>query len=400
MNGKPRRQFKPSRASQIATWAVWLYVLGVAAAWLILWQGGDRWWFATLMLFGPRWIYALPLIVLVPAAVRLRRRLLLPLALSAVVAVGPIMGFCVPWPALGRSAEPTLRVLSWNVQEHAADTATLAALMAATNPDVVALQECCATCQQPEWPAGWNVHRHGLLVTASHYPLQVVASSQRRWPPSEWPPTNALCCVIQTPNHRIRFINLHLRTPRQGLAEVLNRRTLISPSQRHALDDEIEYRRLESEELQAWLDQFPDPRVIAGDFNMPVDSAIYRQTWSRYGNAFSAAGLGWGHTKHTEVPGWQYGSRIDHILTGPGWRPCRSWTGPESGSDHLPLLADLVWIGPERSAGLTAASVSPRRNPRETPAAIVGQALLPVSVPTTGRSARPTKTITFVIPSP
>jgi endonuclease/exonuclease/phosphatase (EEP) superfamily protein YafD len=343
MNGKPRGPAKPSAASRILGWLVWPYGLGVVAVWLLLWQGGDRWWFATLMLFGPRWIYGLPLIALVPAALKVRRRLLLPLALSAGVVAEPIMGFCLPWQTLGRSDEPTLRVLSWNVQEHAADTATLAALIAATNPDVVALQECCPNCEQPTWPAGWHVHRQGHLVTASHYPIETVEFSQRRWPPSEWPPTNGLRCVIQTPNHRIGFVNIHLRTPREGLSAVLSRRTLVSPSKSAALLEEIEYRRLESEELQAWISQFPGPLVIAGDFNMPADSAIYRRTWSKYTDAFSAAGCGFGHTKHTQVLGLTYGARIDHILAGPGWRPCRAWTGPDSGSDHLPLLADLVW---------------------------------------------------------
>ena len=36
---------------------VWLYFTLVLAVWLLLRLGGDRWWLATLMLFGPRWLY-------------------------------------------------------------------------------------------------------------------------------------------------------------------------------------------------------------------------------------------------------------------------------------------------------------------------------------------------------
>ncbi len=76
---------------------VWLYVAMLAVVWLLLRLGGDRWWFATLILFGPRWLCAVPLAALVPAAALVRRRLLWPLTAAAVVAVGPIMGFCLPW---------------------------------------------------------------------------------------------------------------------------------------------------------------------------------------------------------------------------------------------------------------------------------------------------------------
>ena len=86
----------------------------------------------------------------------------------------------------------------------------------------------------------------------------------------------------------------------------------------------------------------PASMILAGDFNMPVDSTIYRDVWNRYANAFSTSGFGFGHTKHTDVRGWRFGIRIDHILTGPGWWPKRCRVGPDIGSDHLPLLVDLV----------------------------------------------------------
>jgi endonuclease/exonuclease/phosphatase family metal-dependent hydrolase len=188
-------------------------------------------------------------------------------------------------------------------------------------------------------------------VTGSRYPIRDTDFSQRRWPPSKWAPENALRCVIETPKVRIRFINVHLETPREGISAVLNRGTLISPSRSDALTERIECRRLESEELVGWIGQSSEPVLIAGDFNMPADSTIYRQSWAKYTNAFSAAGTGFGHTKHTEVLGRQYGSRIDHILAGPGWRPCRSWVHLDLGSDHLPLLADLLWKDAHQRAG-------------------------------------------------
>ena len=54
----------------------WLYLLGLVLIWLLLWFTTDRWWFSTMMAFGPRWIYPLPLAVLVPACLLLDRRAL------------------------------------------------------------------------------------------------------------------------------------------------------------------------------------------------------------------------------------------------------------------------------------------------------------------------------------
>jgi vancomycin resistance protein VanJ len=78
--------------------------------------------------------------------------------------------------------------------------------------------------------------------------------------------------------------------------------------------------------------------VIAGDFNLPVESAIYRQHWAQYRNAFSQTGIGSGYTKHTRL----FGVRIDHVLSSKDVQPIRSFVGKDVGSDHLPLIADLA----------------------------------------------------------
>src|SRR4051812_9826777 len=46
----------------------WLYLLAVIAVWLVLRFQSDRWWLATLVLFGPRWLVAAPLPLLLPLA--------------------------------------------------------------------------------------------------------------------------------------------------------------------------------------------------------------------------------------------------------------------------------------------------------------------------------------------
>jgi endonuclease/exonuclease/phosphatase (EEP) superfamily protein YafD len=81
------------------------------------------------------------------------------------------------------------------------------------------------------------------------------------------------------------------------------------------------------------------PVVVVGDFNMPAASAVFRRHWGGYRDAFGDAGWGWGHTfanRWTRV-------RIDHVLTGGGGRATDCWVGPDVGSPHRPVLADLAW---------------------------------------------------------
>ncbi|MHB1035971.1 MAG: endonuclease/exonuclease/phosphatase family protein [Pirellulales bacterium] len=330
------------RLAGAVPWCVWLYVAMVAGVWLLLRVGGDRWWFATVVLFGPRSLYALPLAVLGPLVLWTRRPMLRHLTAAALIVVGPIMGLCLPWAWLTAPEGTTIRVLTCNISGSAVDVHRLAALIDLTQPDLVALQECPADLGMI-WPKGWHVCRAGELLIASPHPLDSQQAVRNDHPPSRWPPVNGLRCSVAMPRGPVGFCCVHLNTPHRGLSEVLDRQTLVNPARSTELAAGIVNRRRESEDLAEWLQGGSGPWIAAGDFNMPADSAIYRASWAGYVNAFSAAGLGFGYTKWTPVRGWLYGLRIDHVLAGGGWRPRSSWVGPDVGSDHLPLVADLAW---------------------------------------------------------
>jgi vancomycin resistance protein VanJ len=76
---------------------------------------------------------------------------------------------------------------------------------------------------------------------------------------------------------------------------------------------------------------------VAGDFNMPVESSIYRAHWGDLKNAFSTRGLGWGGSKKTS---W-HSVRIDHVVHNHSWRCIHAAVGPDVGSDHRPVFAVL-----------------------------------------------------------
>ena len=325
-------------------WLCWGYLTMVIAAWLLLRLAADRWWPVTPLLFGPRWLLGFPLLLLVPAAAILRRKSLWPLLVASALLLGPIMQVCLPWGKSTVANGPRLRVLTCNVNGPRLNSAALTALIAQISPDVVTLQEWEAD-SHVAWPSGWHVKHAGQLVLASRHPIESMTTSVRSLPPSEWPPVNSLYAVLRMPFGHIGVCCVHFLTPRQGLSKALDRHTIISPSRSETLSSEIDYRRTESKEVRQQLMRFGEPGVIAGDFNMPGDSNIFREFWTYYQDAFSAVGFGYGHTKYEPIRGWRYGIRIDHILSDEHWHPAHCWVGPDVGSDHLPLIADLVWQG-------------------------------------------------------
>ena len=214
-------------------------------------------------------------------------------------------------------------------------------LIQAALPDIVALQGCWEEVRV-RWPVGWHVWKEGALVVASRYPFRHDGADHRWQRPGQWPRTDMLNCTIQLPGRDIDFYSVYLQSPHDGLSAVLDRQTVLRPSDSAALAAKIEQRWQESEDARRSVSGFSESPILAGDFNLPVDSAIYRQYWSEYRNAFSDAGLGFGYTEWPRIRGRFLGLRIDHILTGPGWRCRRCWVGPDVGSDHLPLLAELT----------------------------------------------------------
>lgn len=321
----------------------WGYPLIVSSLWLVMSFSGDRWWLATLVLFGPRWITALPLVILVPLAVLKNRRLLLPLLAGALVVFGPFMGIRFPTAAgeVHPASGPVVRVLTCNIEKGSFNASKLSTLIRDTQPDIVALQEC-PNHLKLKLPAGWQTMEEGELAVLSRFPLMpgrlVKVSDQ----PSKWSMTSMLQCVVKAPGGDFAFCSVHLPTPRFGLQALLDKKTFLKPARRELLLREREYRRLASKEVHRAVASLPLPVILAGDFNMPVESTIYRDSWKVYTNVFSQAGYGYGWTAWRGVRWLEYGVRIDHVLVGHGMKVLLCETGPDVGSDHLPLLTDIA----------------------------------------------------------
>ncbi|HEV2946208.1 MAG TPA: endonuclease/exonuclease/phosphatase family protein [Gemmataceae bacterium] len=317
----------------------WIYAGAVLAVLFILRLAGDRWWLVTVLMFGPRWPYALPLSILIPLALFVGRRSLWPLAISLAVVIGPLMGLCLPWRPLiaPKSLGPRTRVLTCNVHYNQLDAAALSMLITQTEPDIVALQGWIGKHKPVMfWEENWHLRRDGELCLGTRYPIRKVELA-----------TDAVFQIgrgafarydLEAPNGTIHFFNLHLASPREGLKAVISQ-PAAAPALLQANSD---LRRSQTEILRRWTEELEGRIMLTGDFNTPPDSTIYADFWSPFHNAFAEAGFGWGNTYFSR----RAAVRIDHQLAGPGWQCRTCWVGPNVGSPHRPVIADWAWLDP------------------------------------------------------
>ena len=324
----------------------WLYAGALAALWLLLFFCADRWPVATVAMFTPRWLWSLPLIALLPLAALLRRRAFVPpLALAAIVLLGPVMRLCVPWrrllPGPGSSPQSlSVRVVTLNADLPDLRPEDLRQWVEQTRPDVLALQALAPRDRNKIFgpnplARGWHVRVDGELLLASRFPI----SNTRVYDDATFSGGDggALAAYdLHTPSGVIHLFNVHIATPRYGLMAVVER----GWSGRGEVQRNIGRRRKQSELTRQWVDEAARSGgrvIVLGDLNMPEDSAIYRRFWSDFSNAFTAGGFGFGSTHFTR----RTAVRIDHVLAGPGWRVRRAWMGPYVGSAHRPVAADV-----------------------------------------------------------
>jgi hypothetical protein len=182
---------------------------------------------------------------------------------------------------------------------------------------------------------GWHVQVDDDLYLASRYPIRRGESFGHDILPGKG---NAQRYELDTPAGVVSFFNIHITSPRPGLQTVVDHEWSKVPA---AVTVNMETRSRESDMISKRAAEIDGPLIVAGDFNLPEDSAIYRRDWSRYTDSHEAAGFGFGYTWHTQ----RFGAlRIDHILCNGYWRCLRSRVGPDVGSDHRPVVADLEWI--------------------------------------------------------
>lgn len=329
-------------------WAYLAVVVLIAAA---MWALGDRTVIGTVLLFMGRWVFLLPLALLVPVALWLRPSSLVVLLAAALVVLGPIMGFRTGWRRLlPHPAGAPIRVVTFNAEGGRILAQILPSVLDRWQAQVVAFQECDPVLADAARLApGWHAFTTRDLCLLSRYPILESAVMDRSALDRVKQSGNdqiggagyVVRFVLGAPAGPIRVANLHLETPRKGFEGLMQ-----GDLPRLRMNTEI--RDIESHLARAWVDSGTGPLLVLGDFNTPVESRIFGSHWGDLADAFSVAGRGFGMTKYN---GW-IRARIDHVLAGPEWHVDRARVGRDAFSDHRPLIVLLTLVG--ASAPLSA----------------------------------------------
>ncbi|MEK9502550.1 endonuclease/exonuclease/phosphatase family protein [Gaopeijia maritima] len=313
----------------------WIAVVLVAT--LLLWGFADVWWPATILLFGPRWVLLVPAAVLVPWALWRDRALVAPLLLALLVGAGPLVGLRSGIRALLPTGDgPTLTVASLNARG-GDDLPPLTEMLADWNADVVLFQECSGPLREQILAlegdhSPVDVHAATGLCMVTRLELQQVSQMEREAFRFAGGAGLVWSYRLGWYDESLTVTNLHLETQREGLELVRQGQVAeaIAP-----LEEKSFLRSIELQAARRWVDGLDGPHIVAGDFNTPPESRIYRSAWSDWTNAFDARGRGLGGTRPN---GW-IRARIDHVLLDPGWRVVEVRVADDVGSDHLPVVA-------------------------------------------------------------
>jgi len=334
------RAVRPAAAQGLPVW-LWIAALGYVALAVVsaacVWLLADRWWPATVLLFGPRWVLLLPLLPLLPLVALRDRALLLPLALGTLILLGPVIGLRTGWRRLFVSpdADRDIRVMSFNSEGGRGMSWTPTGVLEALEVDVAALQECVPeVAERVRALEGWHTDTRGGACLISRFPIRAVTQMDREVFLAAGGAGLVVTYVLDVAGRELRLTNVHLETPRAGLEAIRAGRI---DEGAPLLEGKSALRTFEHRFARRWVDSLPGPRLVLGDFNSPPESPMFREYWGGWQNAFSLTGRGLGGTR---LNGW-IRARIDHILADDQWTVVRSWLGPRLGSDHAPILADL-----------------------------------------------------------
>lgn len=337
------------RTARGLRWLTAANLMGVAAAWFLIWEVSETHWLGSVATFLPRLPCLLPGVLLLTASLLTRSRTFWLNLTALLFALHSIVEFNVPWRRLMEPAsavakdERTLRLVSCNVQNFAPDFSLVLREVQRAKPDIVAFQEAL---QPPrlllEHFEGWHqIHVRGLWI-GSKWPLRLLGECQTKL----FSHLSGVAVEVNSPFGKFVLTDLHLMTARKSLIE-LRPLELLSGDSQLALAGATVERAEEARQLRAFVTehQFELPVIVVGDFNMPTSSSVYRESFGDLTNAFDSAAFGFGFTapckrfRHwpSNTP-WQ---RIDHILANDAWEVLACRIGEHDGSDHRLISATL-----------------------------------------------------------
>lgn len=292
---------------------------------------GDDLWPVALMGVILHWLL-LPAFVLLPVMLLTRRWLTAALTgLNVAVFLWLFGGLFLPNPAprleCANPCPDTIRVLTYNIGSGLAGPDALAEMLRESEADVVILQEVMS-----RQAATLDARLADVFPYRAFYPGAIVGKGLlSRYPiieeggPVQFNTAHTYWrAVLDVDGTPVTIVNAHPPKPRLGR-------------------NEYTYPPGTDEDFIAVIDMAAGdgPTIIAGDFNTTDQSDNYaRITAAGFVDAFREAGWGFGLTYMSTFPRRLF--RIDFIFHTDHFRAASAWVGPHVGSDHLPVIADLV----------------------------------------------------------
>jgi endonuclease/exonuclease/phosphatase (EEP) superfamily protein YafD len=254
-------------------------------------------------------------------------------ALLAFVTVGLNLAGVVPWylsppqVALHPPHFP-VKVLFANVESTNRNFAALIGLVREENPDVVIIQEATER---------WIDHLHVIeerfpYAKALPRPGGVGIALYSRIPVERFD-------VVPLGSERLPGLlaRVHLGSGVLSLATAHPR----PPLHRHT----FRHRNEQLRDTAAMVQALPGPKILVGDLNTSLWSPYYAQLMRQTGLVNAREGFGVVPTWPTFMPGPFLMIPIDHCLVSQDIRVIRLRAGRNIGSDHLPLIVDMVIPG-------------------------------------------------------
>jgi endonuclease/exonuclease/phosphatase (EEP) superfamily protein YafD len=329
---------RSGKTSRVITVVVVGYALGMALVAVAVAMAGDSNALGMLLLFGPRWLLVFPWALLVPLSLAARRWVTATAIVGSVVTLFQVSGFEIPSPnslrsamGSGAGAGKALRVVTYNTDRSAALAQRIDTDLLAWDADVIVMQDCAPEVAAAMRAAGtrYQLFRESEFCIASRLPMRspVQLHGSRNQ-------GRAVLFSVEWQGAPIRIGTVHLPSPRTALWAARR-------GSGDLLEESVQQRAVASGAIAAWMREGErGPIVVAGDFNLPVESQALRHDWRWLRNAFSEAGWGFGHTMFAG----RHRVRIDHVLVSREFAVQGALVLSGFPSEHQPVVAELSLV--------------------------------------------------------
>ena len=333
-----QKAFKRLFFAAIDLWAINQVVM-LVLYYAIRALGGGQLWFIDVLTYLEPWMYA-PLIVLIPAALLRRSRLLVSLVpVSALLFALIHGGVYLPRPSAS-AAGPALTAMTYNVFYRNPRVDRAADVIRAHAPDIVGLQESVPWVVEPledelaaEYPYRRTERWCGFF---SRYPI-LEYETMRLGTGADL----GLCSqrfLIDVDGRAVTVFNVHVRPP--ALSPLLTLASLLDvPSHLVNLGRDVDVRDLVSR-----VNQVDGPVIVLGDFNTTEQHRSYALLTRSLHDAYREGARGLGFTVNSFRSAGPSLWRVDYVFHSPHLATLDATVGGNGGSDHRPVIARLAFL--------------------------------------------------------